>query len=67
MSWATEASAAVASVEAVDPLTVTFNLTSPNPRFHLYREGFPAVGIWGGITILPKHIWERRRSPHLQE
>jgi peptide/nickel transport system substrate-binding protein len=48
----------VASVEKVDDLTVTFNLASPNPRFHLYREGFPAVGIWGGITILPKHIWE---------
>ena len=58
MSWAVEASEAVASVEKVDDLTVTFNLASPNPRFHLYREGFPAVGIWGGITILPKHIWE---------
>jgi peptide/nickel transport system substrate-binding protein len=58
MSWAVEASNAVASVEKVDDLTVTFNLSSPNPRFHLYREGFPAVGIWGGITILPKHIWE---------
>jgi peptide/nickel transport system substrate-binding protein len=58
MSWAVEASEAVASVEKVDDLTVTFNLAEPNPRFHLYREGFPAVGIWGGITILPKHIWE---------
>jgi peptide/nickel transport system substrate-binding protein len=58
MSWAVEASNAVASVEKVDDLTVTFNLTSPNPRFHLNREAFPAVGIWGGITILPKHIWE---------
>ena len=58
MSWAVEASEAVASVEKVDDLTVTFNLSSPNPRFHLYREAFPAVGIWGGITILPKHIWE---------
>ena len=67
MSWATEASAAVASVEAVDPLTVTFNLTTPNPRFHLYREGFPAVGIWGGITILPEAHLGERRSPHLQE
>jgi peptide/nickel transport system substrate-binding protein len=58
MSWAVEASAAVKSVEKVDDLTVKFNLTSPNPRFHLYREAFPAVGVWGGITILPKHIWE---------
>ena len=53
MSWAVEASEAVAAVEKVDDLTVTFNLAEPNPRFHLYREGFPAVGIWGGITILP--------------
>jgi len=59
MSWAVEASEAVASVEKVDDLTVRFNLTEANPRFHLYREGFPAVGIWGGITILPKHIWEK--------
>ncbi|MGH2562831.1 MAG: ABC transporter substrate-binding protein [Thermomicrobiales bacterium] len=58
MSFAVEASAAVTSVEKVDDLTVTFNLTTPNPRFHLYREGFPAVGIWGAVTILPKHIWE---------
>src|ERR687890_824628 len=39
MSWAVEASDAVASVEKVDDLTVTFNLAEPNPRFHLYREG----------------------------
>lgn len=58
MTWAAETANAVASVEAVDDLTVTFNLKAPNPRFHLNREAFPAVGIWGGITILPKHIWE---------
>jgi len=37
---------------------VRFNLTAPNPRIHENREAFPAVGIWGGITILPKHVWE---------
>lgn len=58
MVWAAEASAAIASVEAIDPRTVQFNLTDANPRVHLNREAFPAVGIWGGITILPKHIWE---------
>jgi peptide/nickel transport system substrate-binding protein len=58
MTWATEATDAVKSVEKVDDLTVKFNLNSPNPRFHLIREAFPAVGIWGGITILPKHVWE---------
>ena len=58
MSWAVEATTAVKSVEKVDALTVQFNLTEANPRYHLNREAFPAVGIWGGITILPKHIWE---------
>lgn len=58
MTWAAEVAKNVASVEAPDDLTVTFNLTSSNPRYHLNREAFPAVGIWGGITILPQHIWE---------
>ena len=58
MVWAAEVAKNVDSVEAVDPLTVQFNLTHSNPRVHLNREAFPAVGIWGGITILPKHIWE---------
>lgn len=57
MTWAAEVVKNVTSVEAADDLTVTFNLTSSNPRYHLNREAFPAVGIWGGITILPEHIW----------
>ncbi|HEY8447023.1 MAG TPA: ABC transporter substrate-binding protein [Thermomicrobiales bacterium] len=63
MTWAEEANKRVASVEKVDDLTVRFNLTEPNPRYHLNREAFPAVGIWGGITILPKHIWENQPDP----
>ncbi len=58
MVWAEEVGSRVESVEAADDLTVTINLLAPNPRFHLVREAFPAVGIWGGITILPQHIWE---------
>lgn len=58
MTWAAEVVNNVTSVEAADDLTVTFNLTGPNPRYHLNREAFPAVGIWGGITILPQHVWE---------
>lgn len=58
MTWAAEANKWVESVVADGDLTVTFNLTSPNPRYHLIREAFPAVGIWGGATILPKHVWE---------
>ncbi len=63
MVWAESANESVESVEAVDDLTVRFNLTEPNPRYHLNREAFPAVGIWGGITILPKHIWEKEADP----
>lgn len=58
MVWAEEANKRVASVEKVDDLTVQFNLAEPSPRFHQNREAFPAVGIWGGITILPEHVWE---------
>jgi peptide/nickel transport system substrate-binding protein len=58
MVWAAEVDKNIDLVEAVDNLTVRFNLKSANPRIHLNREAFPAVGIWGGITILPMHIWE---------
>jgi peptide/nickel transport system substrate-binding protein len=58
MVWAEEANTNVASVTKIDDLNVRFNLKMANPHFHLIREAFPAVGIWGGITILPKHIWE---------
>src|ERR1700704_1590807 len=58
MVWAEEANNNVASVTKIDDLNVQFNLKMANPHFHLIREAFPAVGIWGGITILPKHIWE---------
>lgn len=59
LNWADQANGAVKSVDKVDNLTVTFNLTSPNPHFHIFREAFPVVGIWGGTTIVPKHIWEK--------
>jgi peptide/nickel transport system substrate-binding protein len=63
MEWATNANEAVSSIDTPDPLTAVFNLTTPSPRFHLYREAFPAVQIWGGLTILPKHIWESVGDP----
>jgi peptide/nickel transport system substrate-binding protein len=44
----------VESVEKVDDLTVTFNLKNPNPRFLL---DYFSVKIWGGINIMPEHIW----------
>ncbi|MBE9502383.1 MAG: ABC transporter substrate-binding protein [Chloroflexi bacterium] len=58
MTWAAEVSKWTESVEKLDDLTVRFNLTAANPRYHVNREAFPAVGIWGGITILPQHVWE---------
>lgn len=44
----------VDSVEQVDDLTVQFNLHTPNPRFQL---DFFSVRIYGGINIVPEHIW----------
>jgi peptide/nickel transport system substrate-binding protein len=44
----------VESVEAVNDLTVVFNLQEPNPRFQL---DFFSVRIWGGINMLPEHVW----------
>ncbi len=44
----------IESVEMIDDLTVQFNLTQPNPRFQL---DFFSVRIWGGIIILPEHVW----------
>ncbi|MBV9546724.1 MAG: hypothetical protein JOY61_20340, partial [Chloroflexi bacterium] len=48
MVWAEETNNNVASVEKIDNLNVRFNLKMANPHFHLIREAFPAVGIWGG-------------------
>ena len=45
-------------VEKIDDYTVKIFLKTANPRFHLIREAFPVVRIWGGLTILPKHVWE---------
>jgi peptide/nickel transport system substrate-binding protein len=58
MVWAAEVAKWVESVEKLDDLTVRFNLTKASPRYHQNREAFPAVGIWGGVTILPQHVWE---------
>lgn len=58
MTWAAQVNQNVDSVEKLDNLDVRFHLKVPNPHFHLIREAFPAVGIWGGITILPQHIWQ---------
>ena len=44
----------VESVEMIDDVTVQFNLTKPNPLFQL---NFFSVRIWGGISILPEHVW----------
>ncbi|MGJ3238032.1 MAG: ABC transporter substrate-binding protein [Anaerolineae bacterium] len=44
----------VDSVEAIDDLTVQFNLTGPNPRFQL---DFFSVRSTNSILIMPEHIW----------
>ncbi len=45
----------VTSVKKVDNLTVELDLNKPNPRFQL---DYFSVRIWGGVSVMPKHIWE---------
>jgi len=45
----------VDKVEKTDDLTVVFTLKKPNPRFQL---DYFAVRIWGGVNIVPEHIWK---------
>lgn len=61
--WSSEVASWVSSVEKIDDYTVKINLKVPNPRFHLIRAVFPVVRVWGGLTILPKHIWEKVDDP----
>ncbi|MEL7435733.1 MAG: ABC transporter substrate-binding protein, partial [Chloroflexota bacterium] len=44
----------VDSVEAIDDLTVQFNLSAPNPRFQL---DFFSVRSTNSVLIMPEHIW----------
>lgn len=48
----------VASVSAQDELTVVFELTHPNSRFHT-----TFLDRWGATWIMPKHIWESVEDP----
>jgi len=50
--------AKVESVKKIDDYTVEIVLKEPDPRFHLDRSTFPGVLVWGGLTIVPKHIWQ---------
>ncbi len=50
----------VASVEAVDDLTVRFTLTAPNPRFVVDNFG---VRIFGSFLIMPEHVWSAADDP----
>jgi len=59
MVWGDIVQQHVESVRKVDDYTVEFKLKSPNPRFHLIREAFPTVRVWGAITIVPKHVFEK--------
>jgi peptide/nickel transport system substrate-binding protein len=50
----------VASVEAVDDLTVRFTLNAPNPRFVVDNFG---VRIFGSFLIMPEHVWSAADDP----
>jgi peptide/nickel transport system substrate-binding protein len=55
MSNSADMSTWVKSTKKIDDKTVEFTLNKPNPRFLL---DYFAVKIWGGVNIVPKHIWE---------
>ncbi len=44
----------VKSVKKVDPTTVEFTLTKPNPRFQL---DYFSVKLHSSVVIVPEHIW----------
>ena len=48
----------VASVSAVDDVTVAFELKISNSRFHT-----TFLDRWGATWIMPKHIWESVEDP----
>src|SRR5215510_13753191 len=45
----------VKGIKKVDNLTVEFDLKQSDPRFQL---DYFSVRIWGGIVIMPAHIWK---------
>jgi len=51
--WSAAFNQFVDSVEAVDDMTIQFNLLEANPRFHNFFET-----RWNGVYIMPKHIYE---------
>jgi len=44
---------AIESATAPDDLTAVLNLKAPNPRIHYWFRD-----TWGGIIIVPEHIWK---------
>ncbi|RLG46913.1 MAG: ABC transporter substrate-binding protein, partial [Thermoproteota archaeon] len=56
--WSAAVKKWVEEVRKIDDYTVEFVLKAPNPRFHLTGGVFPVCRIWGGVPIVPKHIWE---------
>lgn len=55
LNWSAGLKEWIKAVKKVDNLTVEITLNKPNPRFQL--DNF-SVRIWGGPSIVPKHIWE---------
>ena len=45
----------VKSVTKTDDLTIEFQLNKPNPRYQL---DYWSVKIWGGLNVMPEHIWK---------
>ena len=58
MLYSAELRRYVDKVYKEDDYTVVFELKEPNSRFHAYF-----LDRWGGVRIMPKHIWEKVEDP----
>ena len=63
LAYSASVKAVVKSVRKIDNYTVEITFYEPYPRFHLNQEVFSVCRIWGGMQILPKHIFEKVEDP----
>ncbi|RLF22031.1 MAG: hypothetical protein DRN15_10035 [Thermoprotei archaeon] len=52
----------VKEVRKIDDYTLEIVLKEPCPRFHMMQEAFPVCRLWGGMIIVPKHIFEKFKT-----
>jgi peptide/nickel transport system substrate-binding protein len=61
LSYSSDVNKTVKSVEKIDDYTVKIEFKFPYPKFHLDQAVFPVCRLWGGILVMPKHVWEGKK------